>query len=770
MRIFVNNVDGFLAGAICAELMKLSHSIMGTQKGSHQGLVPPMVKKIIPRIEVRKLLKTVASCDLVIYDLHDADLEELELVLRTLHISELTQDMVFILVSSVGIWARTQRDFEVIPDTRSHAEHDVPEPDAAAAGASVPPPAAGAEPAGEETPAPPVAKEQPPEPPKRPAMLKGEDYIRRVPTPKFQEWKTIETLTLALKRKGNIRPYVVCAGVPYGNGEEAFLGLFKAAWQNKDTLRIIGSGANYIPMVHARDCARLVRIVAAEKPSMEYHLAVDRGELTQRALVQSVGSEFGIAYDIRSVNVAEAILAELADILTLDLRLEPSPLMEPSPAKQASAVGSGAAVYGDSKSEQGSRAEGSRATSAEPAGPPPVRFRWWSEEGLAANVGKVAEEFCKWRRLDPVHFLVLGPPGSPTADFAARLGERYALPALAFDKIIEEMKNHDTPLGQQLRDKLDEISAAHHNPKASGPFLLQSALATQLAEAALNTKPARYRGWVLAGYPQTPEECAVNFMQDAPPKEPDEGEEAGDAAEAPPPPPPTKGGGKAASVEVPAPEEKVPRSSWAIDVLVILSCPEDICQQTVQAMETPMPDKEFQLKMDRWKKERPELEKFFVEKFSCEVVELEAQEDLEVDAEIQKIAEALEAKRRVANFLPPAKRTVGDQVEEEDKVERTKGDEEQARAEAELRRKKKDQEEKLEQIRREENTRLERHSEPLRQYMSCLVVPTLAKGLVEVCRKQPEDPVGYLAEYLSVYSELARKHGKKPPSRRTSVA
>jgi len=32
------------------------------------------------------------------------------------------------------------------------------------------------------------------------------------------------------------------------------------------------------------------------------------------------------------------------------------------------------------------------------------------------------------------------------------------------------------------------------------------------------------------------------------------------------------------------------------------------------------------------------------------------------------------------------------------------------------------------------------------------VVPTLTTGLIDVCRETPDDPIAYLAEYLSSYS------------------
>eukprot|EP00435_Cladocopium_sp_Y103_P064655 s43_g26.t1 len=37
-----------------------------------------------PRVDVRRFLKAVTSCNVIVYDMHDADFEELELVVRML--------------------------------------------------------------------------------------------------------------------------------------------------------------------------------------------------------------------------------------------------------------------------------------------------------------------------------------------------------------------------------------------------------------------------------------------------------------------------------------------------------------------------------------------------------------------------------------------------------------------------------------------------------------------------------------------------------------
>ena len=47
MRIFVNNVDGYIAGAICADLAVLSKNLVGTRKSLQDELLPPTVKRLV---------------------------------------------------------------------------------------------------------------------------------------------------------------------------------------------------------------------------------------------------------------------------------------------------------------------------------------------------------------------------------------------------------------------------------------------------------------------------------------------------------------------------------------------------------------------------------------------------------------------------------------------------------------------------------------------------------------------------------------------------
>merc|ERR1712054_289356 len=107
--------------------------------------------------------------------------------------------------------------------------------------------------------------------------------------------------------------------------------------------------------------------------------------------------------------------------------------------------------------------------------------------------------------------------------------------------------------------------------------------------------------------------------------------------------------------------------------------------------------------------------------------------------------------RAVYNFRVVQTKNGGENKDQASEEQAT-ADHGEAQKEAERRRKRKEEEDRLETIKKEEFIRLEKHSENLRSYLMQFVVPTLTTGLIDVCRETPEDPIAYLAEYLSSYS------------------
>lgn len=414
---------------------------------------------------------------------------------------------------------------------------------------------------------------------------------------------------------------------------------------------------------------------------------------------------------------------------------------------------------------------------------------------MAQNMATVGAEFRRWRRLDPVRFCVAGTLGSGASELGKLLAERYNLPHLIFDDLVEEMRNADTPIGQTIRGKLEEIEAALANPKAAGPFVLPSSVCCQVIEEAINTKPCEYRGYVLSGFPQSVEEATEFFCEDKP-VDSDAAEAATNAKDA-------KKGKK--GEEAAPTSEKVPRTGFTFDGVAIVHTPEEAAMLRMQGGDRPeeswMPA--FKKRYERWTKENPEggpgLAEFFSSKLGLEAAvafeptpradptpdsgnaeggeAVADSEDTAVEKTVGELLEAAavevttraEASRQINNFMPapPGPKAAEEEAPKEEAPSR---DEASLRREEEELKKKREREEQLEQIKRDELAKLEKHSEPLRQYLMSFVVPTVTSGLVEVCRAQPEDPVGYLAEYLSVYSQLSKKRRGSASNRGSVVA
>lgn len=55
---------------------------------------------------------------------------------------------------------------------------------------------------------------------------------------------------------------------------------------------------------------------------------------------------------------------------------------------------------------------------------------------------------------------------------------------------------------------------------------------------------------------------------------------------------------------------------------------------------------------------------------------------------------------------------------------------------------------KMEDIRKQERDLLDKRSQPIRQYLMDNVVPHLTEGLIELCKKVPDDAIDHLANFL----------------------
>ena len=74
---------------------------------------------------------------------------------------------------------------------------------------------------------------------------------------------------------------------------------------------------------------------------------------------------------------------------------------------------------------------------------------------------------------------------------------------------------------------------------------------------------------------------------------------------------------------------------------------------------------------------------------------------------------------------------------------------------------------KAELIKQQERDLLDTRSQPIRQYLMDNLVPHLTQGLIELCKKIPQDPVDCLADFLLAKADQIDK--KKLKDREAAV-
>ncbi len=68
-------------------------------------------------------------------------------------------------------------------------------------------------------------------------------------------------------------------------------------------------------------------------------------------------------------------------------------------------------------------------------------FQWHCKSGLAANIQRVKEEFCKDRGLKPFKIAVSGKPCSGKSHFAAQLAKHYDIPHINKEQVMFDIQN-----------------------------------------------------------------------------------------------------------------------------------------------------------------------------------------------------------------------------------------------------------------------------------------------------------------------------------------
>lgn len=698
MRIFIHNCDTFIGRALCKELRKTDvyNRLFGSLASGDPTEAPGVVKRLIHRKDAkasRQMEGTLASCKLLVYDLHTCTLDDLHFMLRAMKVDPETgrslpgdaPEATVILISSVLVWANTD-ERQCVREV-AEGEEGAPATTASSGG---------------------------------PFYFKEGDWDKRAPRPgsKYEEWKRTENMVLErLNREGStVKAHVISAGLPYGHGEEALGALFKAAWLNKPKERayvLLNEEAkldawgkhkpNLVPMVHVLDLARLVRqviffadITPADKPFL---LAVDAAQLTQREIVQGVidevcdpfaplaqagyrddKGEWSTEFDFETDSL-DAPSAEYAEYMLLDLRMEPSELMlKENFAEQHDTPG------------------------------------WWSRDGIVANMRKVAQEFTKERKLQAMRTVIVG--------------------SKVKDNVLHDLhaKEH---LAKMICDHWS-LPSIFVKPDDASPL--------ETAKAQISSNVCRYRGYVLHGFPNTFGEADQLFREDeVVPKE--EGEGEGEAAAAPPP----AAEGEEEPPPPPPPPNRVLVKELAPEFVLMLRLAGHV-QEEGHGYEINLTDffqdnastEVFKIRVEQ----DPQEPKAELMDQLMESSRIYMENTTRPDKSRGRPHNYLKTEREVIEEIRAEQAAREQRAQEQAEEEAKQKQAEDTNRKEEERR----EAERVRMIAEYEKMQKAIRDMPFRSYLMQHMTPSLTEGLIEVCKALPDDPVEHLANYLEAHA------------------
>lgn len=261
------------------------------------------------------------------------------------------------------------------------------------------------------------------------------DYNIRKPSHKYKRLVYLENLAYSLANE-NFKVYTVCPGFIYGCGENFFFDYFKASWfQSPSEIPIIENGENFLPTIHIIDLAKTIKRVVENKPNERYILAVDRTKnTTMKSLMQSISNAIG------SGKIKNVYSNDIPDIdnfqnftdLNVNLNMKTSN------------------IYIDERGKNEDFYEFKKRI-----------FEWHCEFGISENQEKIRNEFKLYRKLKSIRIFITGQPGSGKTFIASEISKELRIPHLKLFDMIEEAKISTKPIGDEVREKMEEIIKKH---------------------------------------------------------------------------------------------------------------------------------------------------------------------------------------------------------------------------------------------------------------------------------------------------------------------
>lgn len=638
--------------------------------------------------------------------MHTTDLEQIQIKAKLLKCSEFSSKKTLILISSVKVWGAT------IPKTTEKTAEELEDLE---------------NPEGEKL---------------KIVEFEDSEYMKRKAPEEFKSWKGCETLGLSIgMNKPELDVYVLASGIIYGNGEETFKYLFKAAWlEEPKELPIIGNGLNSVPTIHVRDLARAVKHVVQVKPSTHYLFAVDSSaSQLQKDLVKAISTGVGTGLT-RNCPFEEFEEEEWAKALKLNVMVRPSKVFLPPNEED--------------KEEEEEVEEDPEEGEEKPKKAKPIRMEWHCLNGLIGEIRKINIEFNETNQLKPITIFVTGPPCSGKSFYASQIAEYYNIPRISSKLVSSKIVLEQSELGEAIRTKLAELKEemleeAENNKKEGeevNPDLIKPRipkdLLTKAFRWALSQNPCRNRGYVLDGFPKSYDDAWGVFKVMPPSKD---GED----------------------------EEEIDRGKMILDfeifpqsVVEFTGTDEEIIEKAKALPEEIIRGTHYNLyDMNRRLKEYrmnnfdptglPTVTDFFTEN-SVDSLFLHCNDET-----------ALESVHiYMERFGKPLNYQTHDEIAEKKRIQAKESEKKKIAEKQNLETKKAEEidydkrvmktdeiKKKIVAMQQKEIDQLERMADHVKGYMLENVYEVLALGLTKVCIKEREDPIDYLAKYLFKHAD-----------------
>ena len=344
---------------------------------------------------------------------------------------------------------------------------------------------------------------------KRIFYFNEEDYPKRIPYGYYSNFKITETMALEIKNS-NVKTYVICPGFIYGCGEDFFFDYFKKAWLGKiDYFPIRGNGYNFIPTIHIKDLISIIKRVINIKPEISYIIACDKTkEPFMKEILESITKGIG-GIKLKSINEYDIDEFEIMNYTELKINI---------PIKLSSFLSDTSQNYLN-------------------------LIQWHCEFGIKENISQIIKEFKLYRQLNSLRIIISGPPLGGKSSLAEFLSKKYQISRFDVKTVLEwGEKNGDNELVQEIKQKKEEIEELvkkaleeHEHKKGKKKTELPldvSALkkfpndfSAKLFKDRIKKDECIMKGYILDNFPKSYVDCQNLFCVDLPPKIKEEDEE-----------------------------------------------------------------------------------------------------------------------------------------------------------------------------------------------------------------------------------------------------